>query len=591
MSVTPSLDNSPPRSGLTLSVPRPKMPVIRSAADGYDEDDRKKFRYTAPLPAAPDSPESHLHSSNARGELLEMSEAAAKRGEDWREKGKDAVEESDYTRLGLDDDPEEDHLHEKTQYLFDDEKGMTPLSQMQATKGLLSEGQRIAYVGLCRLVMMEMTMVLRRGAHKELHHAAESMTNWTTKIMGRLYQHMEVEPSGALSPLHFNPIYPLTDCSAEQRMIELLTEHGVTSADLVPSLITTHTVPNPNYDPEAAREQMEEKEREAIEKEQARIQEEEERLAREEVEAKIKAEEWTAEKGQNGKVEETRTPNGRPHEQTPLHEPSSPQTPRATSPVDRIRPSSPQTPRTPRPSSPKTPRIPNRTSSKSTSTPSDPPNLIAPLPHTLPGVSTTLTSADATVTLDIRWTILCDLFLAVIADSVYDARSRVLLLRTAEHLGLSAMDVVRFERRLTEALQVQEGINNREAEVEIEDRRKKDKKRRYVMMGAAAVGGGLVIGLSAGLLAPVIGAGIAAGFTTIGVTGTSGFLAGAGGAAVITTAGTVTGMNIGGKGMAKRTRAVSTFRILPLHNNKRVNVYLTMPGCVRRGPQLLRVAC
>ena len=45
-------------------------------------------------------------------------------------------------------------------------------------------------------------------------------------------------------------------------------------------------------------------------------------------------------------------------------------------------------------------------------------------------------------------------------------------------------------------------------------------------------GGGLVIGLSAGLLAPVIGAGLGAAFTTIGITGTTGFLAGAGGAAV-----------------------------------------------------------
>ena len=56
-------------------------------------------------------------------------------------------------------------------------------------------------------------------------------------------------------------------------------------------------------------------------------------------------------------------------------------------------------------------------------------------------------------------------------------------------------------------------------------------RRRYVMMGLATLGGGLVIGLSAGLLAPVIGAGLAAGFTTIGVAGTNGFLAGSAGAA------------------------------------------------------------
>ena len=34
-------------------------------------------------------------------------------------------------------------------------------------------------------------------------------------------------------------------------MIEQLAEHGVTAEDLVPSLVTTYTVPNPEYDPDA----------------------------------------------------------------------------------------------------------------------------------------------------------------------------------------------------------------------------------------------------------------------------------------------------------------------------------------------------
>ena len=93
-------------------------------------------------------------------------------------------------------------------------------------------------------------------------------------------------------------------------------------------------------------------------------------------------------------------------------------------------------------------------------------------------------------------------------------------------------------------------------------------------------GGGLVIGLSAGLLAPVIGAGLGAAFTTIGITGTTGFLAGAGGAAVITTGGVLTGSSIAVNGMIKRTRLVRTFNILPLHNNKRVSCILTVPGLV-----------
>jgi hypothetical protein len=94
------------------------------------------------------------------------------------------------------------------------------------------------------------------------------------------------------------------------------------------------------------------------------------------------------------------------------------------------------------------------------------------------------------------------------------------------------------------------------------------------------VGGGLVIGLSAGLLAPVIGAGLGAAFATVGISGTTGFLAGAGGAAMITTTGVLTGANIAGRGMAKRTREVRTFEFRPIHNLKRVTCYMCIPGSV-----------
>ncbi len=78
--------------------------------------------------------------------------------------------------------------------------------------------------------------------------------------------------------------------------------------------------------------------------------------------------------------------------------------------------------------------------------------------------------------------------------------------------------------------------------------------------------------------APVIGAGLAAGFTTIGVTGTSSFLAGAGGAAIITSSAAASGSIIGVKAANRRTGAVKTFEYRPLHNNKRVNLIVTVSG-------------
>ncbi|KAF7328076.1 hypothetical protein MKEN_00388900 [Mycena kentingensis (nom. inval.)] len=75
------------------------------------------------------------------------------------------------------------------------------------------------------------------------------------------------------------------------------------------------------------------------------------------------------------------------------------------------------------------------------------------------------------------------------------------------------------------------------------------RRTRRTIIGLATLGGGLVIGLSTGLLAPVIGAGLGAALGTVGITETTGFLAGAGGAA-----------------------------ILPLHNHKWVSAILTVPG-------------
>ncbi|KAG0147853.1 hypothetical protein CROQUDRAFT_132292 [Cronartium quercuum f. sp. fusiforme G11] len=573
-----------------------EMPVIRSNSTALDDEDKKKFRYLAPeVRSARLSPTAAGFSSNATGNLLDLSEAAASRGEDWREKSH-KVEESNYTRVGLDDDPDEDNLNMRTQYLFDDERGMTPLNQMQQTKTLLTEGQRIAYVGLCRLVMIEMIQVLKRGGHDEMAPAVESMAHWSTKIISRLYQHMDVEPR-------------------EQQMIEQLAEHGVSADDLVPSLTTTHTVPNPSYDPSAATEDVAASKLEELKLEGGLICTEDP-LENQRVESDSGSKRTSLEDvwdrkevggiyGSNLSTSFLTTPKPFSSFGNGSEESLTPTAPWASSSnlESTIEPEAPpQYARSfsssiqddddgdlgdafPTPKARPTNRVliepdpvPTPTSTSQDQQPSDPSNLITPLPHTLPGVSTTLTAADETVTLDIRWTVLCDLFLAVIADSVYDARSRVLIGRCAHKLGLSWMDVVRFERRLTEALEVQEGISQQDHGDVIEDHKKKTRNKRLLMVGAATIGGGLVIGLSAGLLAPVIGAGLAAGFTTIGIGGTSSFLAGAGGAAVITTAGTVTGMNIGGTGMSKRTQSVTTFQILPLHNNRRVNVFLTMPG-------------
>ena len=184
-----------------------------------------------------------------------------------------------------------------------------------------------------------------------------------------------------------------------------------------------------------------------------------------------------------------------------------------------------------------------------------------------------------TLDIDLRWTVLCDLFLVLIADSVYDARSRVLLEKIGNYMGIPWLEICKFEKKVTDALEVQEAAEQNWSEEEhMENRRKAARNRRYMMMGLATIGGGLVIGLSGGLLAPVIGAGLAAGFATIGVAGTGTFLAGAGGTAIIASTAVVSGATIGGKASLNRTEHVKTFEYRPLHNSKRVNLIITISG-------------
>ncbi|KAF8844246.1 DUF726-domain-containing protein [Paxillus ammoniavirescens] len=451
------------------------MPVVKEDefASGLDEEDQKKYHYVS-------KQSSKAGIGNATGNLIDFDDE----GVEWRSKAEQ--NENEYTRLRIDEENEADEVHLRTRYLFDEDKAMTPLGQMQTTKNMLTEAQRIAYVGLCALTAKEMVQKQKIAHRKELKDSIQDMELWTLKMMGRLYYHMELE-------------------TAEQKMIDSLALHGVQASDLAPSLMTTHTISNPEYDPVEAKKQ------------------------------ELSTSPLHNEQGMNLR----------------------PDKPRVLSPT----PSRSPTPTTT--TFQTTARVLEDTSVASSS---------------LPGVTTALSSVDKDVTLDIRWTVLCDLFLVLIADSVYDARSRVLLENVALKLGLGWIDVVKFESRVTEALEIQEGVEKLENQEIIDGSSKAARKRRYMMMGLATLGGGLVIGLSAGLLAPVIGAGLGAAFATVGISGTTGFLAGAGGAAVITTGGVLTGSGIAAHGMARRTQNVRTFDVLPLHNNKRVSCILTVPG-------------
>src|SRR6266436_7816142 len=199
-------------------------------------------------------------------------------------------------------------------------------------------------------------------------------------------------------------------------MIENLAGHELQPSDLVPALMTTHTVANPEYDPVEAQRQAEMR-----------------------------------------KAEEEAPPESDDISEVTVVEPSTP--PEVSSPPEISPPSTAKSG-----TFQTTARVLQQTSTAA-----------------VPGVSTSLSAADENVTLDIRWTVLCDLFLILIADSVYDARSRVLLEQVALKLGLGWLDVVKFESRVTEALEIQEGVEKMDNQDVIDGRQKAARKKRYMI--------------------------------------------------------------------------------------------------------------
>ncbi|KAI9662438.1 MAG: hypothetical protein M1821_008605 [Bathelium mastoideum] len=421
-----------------------------------------------------------------------------------------------YTKVQIDEDAESaTSMDDNTAYLFkdptttvtdEDADVRDPLAQMQATKDLLTEGQRIAYVGVAKVAMEKMIRDLdalqkTKGAKKALELGVETMQMWSQKAMLKLYQHMEIK----------------------QIMIEQLASHGVEPGDLTPVLMQNARVKNPVADDLAS--------------------------GTDSISERGSISDPTPSYSEQPSVSSARSPNFKD-----IGSPRSVQT---------------------HWSDQRSPRFPSDLKSP------PPYQEVQQESHDLPEVRTpSQLPKTKNLDIDLRWTVLCDLFLVLIADSTYDARSRTLLEKVGGFLAIEWLDICRFEKRVTDALEMQEAADkeNWNEEEHMENRRKLARNRRLVMMGLATVGGGLVIGLSAGLLAPVIGAGLAAGFTTIGVAGTGSFLAGAGGAAIVTTTGVVTGGTIGVRAANRRTGAVKTFEYRPLHNNKRVNLIVTVAG-------------
>ncbi|KAJ2855590.1 hypothetical protein FB639_006215, partial [Coemansia asiatica] len=196
----------------------------------------------------------------------------------------------------------------------------------------------------------------------------------------------------------------------------------------------------------------------------------------------------------------------------------------------------------------------------------------------------TKVDADQPLAIDVRATLILDMFLLLLSDDVYDSRGRYLLRRLAGVLDYPWTQVMLCERRVTRQLGLHDyaidvtTATKETAKAVVKERAQKGKKRRMVIIGLATVGGGLVIGLSAGLLAPAIGAGIGATLGAIGVANTGAFFGSVGGTALITGAATLTGSGLAGRQITRRTRFAEQFEFIPCINEQQTNLILTVPG-------------
>ncbi|KAJ2808864.1 hypothetical protein H4R20_000557 [Coemansia guatemalensis] len=465
-------------------------------------------------------------------------------------------------------------------------------SQLRAIDSILSEDQKIAYVGLVYVILVDIQDRLN-VQHKESQSSTASFMNFSRRFMRSMYSHMHLSV-------------------AEQRMVELLPRHKVAVADMSKSLAAQGDTILVEADQDVAivENQTDESLISAL------------RSSSECRSSTESTEEGSALGWFRGKSRRAREADDVYKQYSVLPSegprPSTESDPKTDPDLDldhklERRVSIEHAEMRPRASSVASLEVDLR--QQQSSTVSSIGISIHDGPHTAPlpsiasieadpahplmqseaattakdgSIMPTKVEAEHTLTIDVRATLVLDLFLLLLSDDVYDSRGRYLLRRLAEALRYPWIEVLRCERRVTRQLQLHDYSSNVTLATKnatphaIKQRAHQGKTRRMVVIGLATVGGGLVIGLSAGLLAPAIGAGIGATLGAIGIANTGAFFGSIGGTALITGAATLTGSGLAGSQIARRTRFAEQFEFIPCINEGQTNLILTIPGWLEK---------
>jgi hypothetical protein len=174
--------------------------------------------------------------------------------------------------------------------------------------------------------------------------------------------------------------------------------------------------------------------------------------------------------------------------------------------------------------------------------------------------------------------LLGSMLMMIIECGNYDSRYRVLLRHIAALLGVLWDDFEDVEDTLTDFIISEQYVESDETKQLKEKTAKMKKYKRYAMIGAATGVGGVLIGLTGGLAAPLVAAGASAVFGTSSVAAIG--LSTTAGAAVLGSAFGVAGAGLAGYKMQKRVGAIEEFTVETLSDENSLHVTLCVSGWI-----------
>ncbi|CAH1724300.1 unnamed protein product [Aphis gossypii] len=153
-----------------------------------------------------------------------------------------------------------------------------------------------------------------------------------------------------------------------------------------------------------------------------------------------------------------------------------------------------------------------------------------------------------------------DLLLLAISNGTYDARWRVLILYVTRVFDLDINTVDNFELNVVNCLSNLLPVQTEQEQADAARRIRVSKTKRFALIGLASVGGGILLGLTGGLAAPLIGTGLSS------VLGTSivGAIGSVGGTAIVGSLFGVAGASLTGYKMHKRVGDIEEFQFRKL---------------------------